>query len=177
MTSDDALFLAPALARDDHCDGDEETNPAELLSWTYTDGEQATICDDSFAQATICAQCDYDEERRLLLRARTICARPYDDDAAPDGDYENGNFDTSVIFRLTLEQLETEVHNILRGRDLSTMSRKAIRREVERRHELLPGALDPRRTELRDIVDREVLRIQTACINDDLRDAGMENEN
>mmetsp|Transcript_87310 Transcript_87310/g.271259 ORF Transcript_87310/g.271259 Transcript_87310/m.271259 type:complete len:232 (-) Transcript_87310:154-849(-) len=57
-------------------------------------------------------------------------------------------------------ELATEIRQVLRGSDLTKMSLKEVRAELERRFRLSPGALDAFREKLKEIVAAEIAQIQ-----------------
>jgi len=59
-------------------------------------------------------------------------------------------------------ELEGEIKEVLRGSDLTKMSLKEVRGELERRFRLTPGSLDGCREKLKELVAAEIARIQEA---------------
>mmetsp|Transcript_5789 Transcript_5789/g.13633 ORF Transcript_5789/g.13633 Transcript_5789/m.13633 type:complete len:227 (-) Transcript_5789:31-711(-) len=59
-------------------------------------------------------------------------------------------------------ELQAEIKEILDGSDLSKMSLKEVRSELERRFSMQPGQLDGSKDKLKEMVAQEIQRIQQA---------------
>ena len=144
------------LASDDHYDSE---NGAPFCSREYYDARDAGVCQSG----------DTSDDYHYAYGDGDVDASNGQSAITCD-DYDNGiHIDATICDgELTLEQLATVVGNILndfilafgyRARDLPTISSKGVGVEAEQRLMLAPGALDPRKAELENIITREVQRI------------------